>query len=88
VYAVAQEPHRRGTLLSHTENTLKHTLAARADKVEEYGPMTLAIRPTIAGIGTATPDTVYTKMQILYLFDIKDRRTALLFRSSGSIDDS
>jgi hypothetical protein len=88
VYAIALEPHRRDTLLSHTENTLKRTLAVRADKVEEYGPMILAIRLTVAGIGTATPDTAYTKTQILDLFDIKDRRTALLFRNSGVVDDS
>lgn len=45
--------------------------------------MTLSIRPTVAGIGTATPDTAYTQAQILDLFDIKDRRTALLFRNGG-----
>jgi alkylresorcinol/alkylpyrone synthase/polyketide synthase Type III len=45
--------------------------------------MTLAIHPTVAGIGAATPDTAYTKRQIIDLFDIKDRRTALLFRNSG-----
>jgi hypothetical protein len=83
VYAISLEPHRRDTLLSHTENTLKRTLAVRVDKVEEYGPMTLTIRPVVVGIGTATPDTFYTKTQILDLFDIKDRRTALLFRNSG-----
>jgi len=58
-------------------------LAVSADKVDEYGPMILAIRTTLAGLGTANPDKSYTKTQILDLFGSKDRRTALQFRNSG-----
>ncbi|HTF67628.1 MAG TPA: hypothetical protein VK638_33610, partial [Edaphobacter sp.] len=42
-----------------------------------------SLRTTIAGVGTATPPASYSQMELVDIFDVKDRRIRSLFLNSA-----